>query len=662
MSQRILVRHLGHSSLAGQSAEFADFPVKIGRREGNHIRFDPSRDQLVSGNHAELRLEGNAVILHDLGSANGTFVNGQRITQPTPVTPRDRVSLGQNGPELLISLMDSAAPAATIVSTPAAVAAPPPTLPPRPGQAGYDLSAPLPPASPSPSGQVPPALAGPKPVPGVHRPPSRASQGQAPPKTSIGMNTLMGVLSSERGKERKRLLSLLIPIILILIAPLAYFAYTAWIRPPTSTTILQGESIDWKSLYAKVGKSVYLVMIKSAVGPQTTYRRCGTAWSVAPGKLATNAHVAEIWNEMKQGEEMIARRMDGGTDPKVVDLRIKSMALHPGYKQHAELSLHYRPFDPSSNDFESLYSPCDVGILEVHPDDAAKQGPPLALASEIEVKSITSGYPVAYVGYPVEGLGLDNERPASYQNNNEVNRILDIFRGPADPLDALFFGHGLNIVGGSSGSPMVNKNGEVVGLVCAGSFIFTPQGRIGIAGFSYAIPVQFAREMLEGKVEENQKVRGEEWRRLLRERMQKGVSNPDGILTLMLITAVQQSKHPGFPAVLQSCKRLTADTFELSTQGKSFKLQLPEPGYYFFACVADDADADFVVQLLKSDGEVLTTVNQIPMGPNQNRLMYYGFDYVTTPGRATITLRAQLNKPAERKPKLTYVVTWGPKE
>lgn len=658
MSQRVLVRHLGHSSLAGQSAEFSEFPVKIGRREGNHIRFDPNRDQLVSGNHAELRVEGNRVILHDLGSANGTFVNGQRISSPTPVTPRDRISLGQNGPELLISLSDTAAPAATMVSTPAAA---PPTMPPQPGQAGYDLSAPLPAASPPPAA-VPPAMAGPKPVPGVHRPPSRASQGQPQPKTSIGMNTLMGVLSSERGKERKRILSLLIPIILILIAPLAYFAYTAWVRPASNTTIIQGESTDWKRLYAKVGDSVYLVMIKSTDGPQTTYRRCGTAWSVAPGKLATNAHVAELWNAKKDGDEMIARRMDGATEPKVIDLRIKSVALHPGYKQHADLSLHYRPFDPSSNEFESLYSPCDVGILEVHPDDTAKQGPPLPLASETEIKNITSGYPVAYVGYPVEGLGLDNERPASYQNNNEVNRVLDIFRGPADPLKALFFGHGLSIVGGSSGSPMVNKNGEVVGLVCAGSFIFTPQGRIGIAGFNYAIPVQYAKEMLEGKVEENQKARGEEWRALLRERMQKGISNPQAILTNMFVTAVQLSKHPGFPGVLQKCKKVAGDSIELTAEGKDVPLRLPQPGYYYFATVADNADAEHVVQLLKANGEPITTVNQIPMGPNQNRLMYYGFDYITAEGQANITLRAKLNKPTEKKTTLNYVVIWGPKE
>lgn len=653
MSQRILVRHLGHSSLAGQSAEFTEFPVKIGRREGNHIRFDPNRDQLVSGNHAELRLEGDKIVLHDLGSANGTFVNGQRITQPTPVTARDRISLGQNGPELLVSVMDSAsAPMPTMVSTPAPTAAPGKTTP-------FDLSAPLPASTPPPPTPVTPELAGPRPVPGAHRPPSRASQGQ--PKTSIGMNTLMGVLSSERGKERKRILTLVIPIMLILIAPLAYFAYTAWIRE--NKTIIQSDSIDWKSLYSRVGESVYLVLIKTTKGPQTTYRRCGTAWSVAPGKLATNAHVADIWNEKEAGDEMIVRRVSQkGDEKQVIDLRIKSMMLHPGYMQHAEFSIQYRPFDPSSQNFESLYSPCDVGILEIHPDDVGKQGPPLPLASDIELKSISSGYPVAYVGYPVEGVGLDDESPASYQNNNEVNRVLDLFRGPTDPLKALFYGHGLHIVGGSSGSPMVNKNGEVVGLVCAGSFHFTPQGRIGIAGFNYAIPVQYAREVLDGKVEENQKVRGEEWRKLLLDRLRKGISNPDGILGWGFVNSVQMSKHPGFPGVLQKCKRLAREELELGADAKDIKLQLPEAGYYFFATVCDNPDAECVVQLLKPSGEVITTVNQLPMGENQTRLMYYGVDYITTNGPVTITMRVKTNKPSQEKSKLTYLVVWGPKE
>jgi FHA domain/Domain of unknown function (DUF1707) len=51
-------------------------------------------DDSVSRWHASLiRHEGNW-LLDDLGSTNGTRVNGWRVSAPTPVTPGDRVSFG----------------------------------------------------------------------------------------------------------------------------------------------------------------------------------------------------------------------------------------------------------------------------------------------------------------------------------------------------------------------------------------------------------------------------------------------------------------------------------------------------------------------------------------------------------------------------------------
>jgi hypothetical protein len=50
----------------------------IGRAEGVGIRLE---DQAVSKQHAAIELVGNDHILQDLGSANGTFVNGTRVTR-----------------------------------------------------------------------------------------------------------------------------------------------------------------------------------------------------------------------------------------------------------------------------------------------------------------------------------------------------------------------------------------------------------------------------------------------------------------------------------------------------------------------------------------------------------------------------------------------------
>ncbi len=53
-------------------------------------------DLSVSRIHAELRRAGENWLLADLGSMNGTLVNGRRITAPTRVCPGDEVAFGKS--------------------------------------------------------------------------------------------------------------------------------------------------------------------------------------------------------------------------------------------------------------------------------------------------------------------------------------------------------------------------------------------------------------------------------------------------------------------------------------------------------------------------------------------------------------------------------------
>lgn len=67
--------------------------VTIGRSQDNdHVVIDPS----VSRHHCQIVLtdDGKYMIL-DMGSVNGTFVNGCRITSEIPVAPSDKVRIGK---------------------------------------------------------------------------------------------------------------------------------------------------------------------------------------------------------------------------------------------------------------------------------------------------------------------------------------------------------------------------------------------------------------------------------------------------------------------------------------------------------------------------------------------------------------------------------------
>lgn len=57
--------------------DLTDDKVTVGRLADNTLQIE---DASVSSHHAELVLEGDKYHLHDLGSTNGTFVNGEATT------------------------------------------------------------------------------------------------------------------------------------------------------------------------------------------------------------------------------------------------------------------------------------------------------------------------------------------------------------------------------------------------------------------------------------------------------------------------------------------------------------------------------------------------------------------------------------------------------
>jgi len=63
----------------------------IGRDPSCQLR---PRDGHVSRRHAEIRVEDDAAFLHDLGSTNGTSLNGEAVAATMPLRDSDRIQLG----------------------------------------------------------------------------------------------------------------------------------------------------------------------------------------------------------------------------------------------------------------------------------------------------------------------------------------------------------------------------------------------------------------------------------------------------------------------------------------------------------------------------------------------------------------------------------------
>jgi pSer/pThr/pTyr-binding forkhead associated (FHA) protein len=78
-------------SQQGQEFEVGDVVV-LGRSEETDVVLD---DPYASEFHLRLVSQENGMMLHDLGSTNGTYVNGRRVSAPTEMKRGDTIQVGK---------------------------------------------------------------------------------------------------------------------------------------------------------------------------------------------------------------------------------------------------------------------------------------------------------------------------------------------------------------------------------------------------------------------------------------------------------------------------------------------------------------------------------------------------------------------------------------
>jgi hypothetical protein len=77
----------------GKMFEVSKSEIYIGRDINNDIVIN---DAEISRKHARLILQAGEYVLEDLGSTNGTYVNGQRLMGPHVLRPGETILLGEN--------------------------------------------------------------------------------------------------------------------------------------------------------------------------------------------------------------------------------------------------------------------------------------------------------------------------------------------------------------------------------------------------------------------------------------------------------------------------------------------------------------------------------------------------------------------------------------
>ncbi|MFN2531624.1 MAG: FHA domain-containing protein [Pyrinomonadaceae bacterium] len=116
-----LTEILGKEKVA--THQFDQPEIKIGRDPDEcDLTFDQSKWLMVSRLHATIRYQSGKFYVEDLGSRQGTYVNGERIENPTEIPVGAQIQFGQQGPlvsvDSALSDRDLQNVASTIVETP----------------------------------------------------------------------------------------------------------------------------------------------------------------------------------------------------------------------------------------------------------------------------------------------------------------------------------------------------------------------------------------------------------------------------------------------------------------------------------------------------------------------------------------------------------------
>jgi S1-C subfamily serine protease len=90
---------------AGHLDVFDKSYIGLGRHPLSDVRFDAEKDLDASTRHAAIVKTGDSYLVRDLGSTNGTFVNGERLEADRALKDRDVIKLGVHGPEVSFHLV-----------------------------------------------------------------------------------------------------------------------------------------------------------------------------------------------------------------------------------------------------------------------------------------------------------------------------------------------------------------------------------------------------------------------------------------------------------------------------------------------------------------------------------------------------------------------------
>jgi len=472
---------------AGQTSIYSQTYICIGRHPQCELQFDPDKDLDVSSRHAAVSLDGMMYVLRDLGSTNGTFVNGRQLTTDHVLASKDVLRFGQAGPEVEFAAIGDTRP----------------VIPPRSGS--------------SPSGTVVFGMQE-QPEPETPRPRPKPEQLKNPrPTPGPGTTTRVQIAVKKETKGLRRTTLILFGLLVVMSGAYLWEARTTGIRLAQQRRFLLGQvdSLMQQIGALSAGNEGLKAALDSATGEAERLKLqltdaspsdaatmadlrkrldaairqqrnlAGAARLNATGIAAANGDaVAMVFVQFADGKVFtgtaFAVRSDptGGllvTNKHVVTDSAGNLAARIGVV-----------FNGTPQNFKA-------DVVRVHPDAdlaliraSVHRGFPVVKKLAPKTRVGAMGEPVAILGFP---LGVDIAQGQDWAQVGAAATLIlgTVSRVLPDLLQLDSYG-----AEGSSGSPIFDRDGSVIGVLYAGQP--GSNGRI-----IYAAPARYVQELLAGQ-------------------------------------------------------------------------------------------------------------------------------------------------------------------
>jgi len=469
---------------AGQTDVFGQAHIGIGRHPQSELKFDPDQDLDVSSRHATVTLIDDLYVLRDLGSTNGTYINGRKISGDHVLTSGETIRFGPSGPEVRFTAITPPRP-------PEQARSPEPK---GPGTVVFGAKPDTPP--PPPPKLTPEQLRAPRPTPGpgtnTRVRVAVATQTKTLRNTVIGLFSLVVVLSAaylwqaadtgRRLTEQRRLLLGQLDSLMSEIGSLA--AGSEGLKAALDSA--QAEAERLKQQLAGTPNDARLInelrtRLDAAMRQQRTL--AGAAQMDARGIAGANRDaIALVFVQFPSGQVYTGTGFAVRTDPNGgYVVTNKHVVIDSNGVPAAKIGV---VFDGTRQNFradvDKLADHADLALLRV----SVHRGVPVIKGLADSGRRLEMGEPAAVLGFPL-GIDIAGGRDWTEFGAAATLTLGTVSRTLPDLLQLDSYG-----AQGASGSPILDKSGLVIGVLYG--------GQPGSGGrILYAVPVDFVRELLQ---------------------------------------------------------------------------------------------------------------------------------------------------------------------